>query len=50
MKGLVYGGPGTRSWTETPDPRIQDPKDAIIRIDAVTIPAHSGALKVVLSR
>ncbi|MEU8820536.1 zinc-binding dehydrogenase [Actinoplanes sp. NPDC048796] len=36
MKGLVYGGPGTRSWTEVPDPRIQDPKDAIIRIDAVT--------------
>jgi alcohol dehydrogenase len=37
MKGLVYGGPGTRSWTEVPDPRIQDPKDAIIRVDAVTI-------------
>jgi len=37
MRGLVYGGSGTRSWTEVPDPRIQDPKDAIIRIDAVTI-------------
>jgi alcohol dehydrogenase len=37
MKGLVYGGPGQRSWTEIPDPRIQDPRDAIIRVDAVTI-------------
>jgi alcohol dehydrogenase len=37
MKGLVYGGPGHRSWTEVPDPRIQDPRDAIIRVDAVTI-------------
>jgi len=37
MKGLVYGGPGTRSWTEIPDARIQDPRDAVIRVDAVTI-------------
>ncbi|MEV4346447.1 zinc-dependent alcohol dehydrogenase family protein [Actinoplanes sp. NPDC049596] len=37
MRGLVYGGPGMRSWTEIPDPRIQDPRDAIIRVDAVTI-------------
>jgi alcohol dehydrogenase len=37
MKGLVYGGPGERSWTETPDPRVSDPRDAIIRVDAVTI-------------
>ncbi|MDY7090014.1 MAG: zinc-dependent alcohol dehydrogenase family protein [Actinomycetota bacterium] len=37
MKGLVYGGPGVRSWTEIPDPIIQDPRDAIIRVDAVTI-------------
>ncbi|NMO57250.1 zinc-dependent alcohol dehydrogenase family protein [Actinoplanes sp. TBRC 11911] len=37
MKGLVYGGPGDRSWTEIPDPRIQDPRDVIIRVDAVTI-------------
>jgi alcohol dehydrogenase len=37
MKGLVYGGPGTRSWTEVPDARIQDPRDAVIRVDAVTI-------------
>ncbi|MEV4642947.1 zinc-dependent alcohol dehydrogenase family protein [Actinoplanes sp. NPDC049548] len=37
MKGLVYGGPGVRSWTEIPDARIQDPRDAVIRVDAVTI-------------
>ena len=37
MKALVYGGPGTRSWTEFPDPAIRDPRDAIIRVDAVTI-------------
>ncbi|MFD0524366.1 alcohol dehydrogenase catalytic domain-containing protein [Paractinoplanes durhamensis] len=37
MKGLVYGGPGARSWTEIPDPAIRDPRDAIIRVDAVTI-------------
>jgi alcohol dehydrogenase len=33
----VYGGPGARSWTEISDPRIQDPRDAIIQVDAVTI-------------
>lgn len=37
MKGLVYGGPGARSWKEIPDPAIRDPRDAIIRVDAVTI-------------
>nr|WP_221380759.1 zinc-dependent alcohol dehydrogenase family protein [Actinoplanes polyasparticus] len=37
MRGLVYGGPGNRSWTEIPDARIQEPRDAIIQVDAVTI-------------
>jgi len=37
MRALVYGGPGQRSWTEVPDPHIQGPKDAVIRVDAVTI-------------
>jgi alcohol dehydrogenase len=37
MKALVYGGPGQRSWTEVPDPVIQDPRDAVIRVDTVTI-------------
>jgi alcohol dehydrogenase len=37
MKALVYGGPGRKSWTEVPDPQIADPRDAIIRVDTVTI-------------
>ncbi len=37
MKALVFHGPGKRSWDEVPDPKIQDPGDAIIRVDAVTI-------------
>jgi alcohol dehydrogenase len=34
---LVYSGPGEKSWTEIPDPTIVDPRDAIIRVDTVTI-------------
>ena len=37
MKALVYGGPGEKSWSEIPDPTIAAPRDAIIRVDAVTI-------------
>ena len=37
MKALVYHGPGVRTWEEKPDPRIQDPTDAIVRIDSATI-------------
>lgn len=37
MKGLVYGGPGQRSWTDVPDAHIEDARDAVIRVDAVTI-------------
>ncbi|NGP04620.1 zinc-dependent alcohol dehydrogenase family protein [Rhodococcus sp. 14C212] len=37
MKALVFHGPGKRSWEDVPDPRIQDPTDAIVRVDAVTI-------------
>ncbi len=37
MKALVYNGPGQRNWHEVPDPVIQDPEDAIVRVDAVTI-------------
>ena len=37
MFGLVYGGPGQKAWPEVPDPQITDPRDAIIRVDAVTI-------------
>ncbi|MEV4544454.1 alcohol dehydrogenase [Micromonospora echinaurantiaca] len=37
MKALVYGGPGKKSWKDVPDPTIEAPRDAIIRVDAVTI-------------
>jgi alcohol dehydrogenase len=37
MKALVYHGPGQRSWDEVPDPQIQEPTDAIVRIDSATI-------------
>jgi alcohol dehydrogenase len=37
MKAVVYGGPGQRSWTEVADPKILDPRDAIMQVDAVTI-------------
>ncbi|MFD1212998.1 zinc-dependent alcohol dehydrogenase family protein [Arthrobacter sp. GCM10027362] len=37
MKALVYGGPGEKSWQEVPDPVIEQPTDAIVRVDTTTI-------------
>jgi len=37
MKALVYGGPGQKSWTEVPDPTIQNPSDVIVKVDTTTI-------------
>jgi alcohol dehydrogenase len=37
MKALVYHGPGQRRWETVPDPKLQDPTDAIVRIDTSTI-------------
>lgn len=37
MKALVYHGPGQRSWDEVPDAVIEEPTDAVVRVDAVTI-------------
>jgi len=37
MKALVYGGPGVRTWTEVGEPKIVEPRDAIIKVDTVTI-------------
>jgi alcohol dehydrogenase len=37
MKALVYHGPGEKSWTDVPDPQIQNPTDVIVRIDTTTI-------------
>jgi alcohol dehydrogenase len=37
MKALVYHGPGQRSWELAPDPVIEEPTDAVVRIDSSTI-------------
>ncbi len=37
MKAMVYEGPGKRTWTDVSDPKISDPRDAIIKVDTVTI-------------
>jgi alcohol dehydrogenase len=37
MKALVYHGPGKRSWDTVPNPTIQFPTDAIVKIDTATI-------------
>jgi alcohol dehydrogenase len=37
MKALVYHGPGRRSWEPMPDPTIEEPTDAVVRIDSSTI-------------
>lgn len=37
MKALVYAGPGKKSWTEVPDPKIIHPTDVIVRVDTTTI-------------
>ena len=37
MKGLVYHGPGKRSWDEVPDPTIEQSTDVVVRIDSSTI-------------
>jgi alcohol dehydrogenase len=37
MKALSYQGPGRHSWEEVPEPTVQDDRDVIVRVDAVTI-------------
>ena len=37
MKALVYHGPGKKSWEEKPNPVLQQPTDAIVRIYKTTI-------------
>ncbi|WP_336033144.1 alcohol dehydrogenase catalytic domain-containing protein [Geodermatophilus sp. FMUSA9-8] len=37
MQALVFHGPGKRSWEVVPDPRTQDPEDAVVRVDGFTI-------------
>lgn len=37
MKALVYHGPGKRTWTDVPDPKILKSTDVIVKMDATTI-------------
>jgi alcohol dehydrogenase len=37
MRAVVYHGPGNKVWEEVPKPSIEEPSDAIVRVDAVTI-------------
>jgi alcohol dehydrogenase len=37
MKALVYHGPNEKSWDEVPDPKVTDPTDAVVVVDATTI-------------
>jgi alcohol dehydrogenase len=37
MRALVYHGPGQKAWEEVPKPTLQDDRDALVRVDAVTI-------------
>ncbi|GCB50799.1 alcohol dehydrogenase catalytic domain-containing protein [Streptomyces sp. NL15-2K] len=37
MRALVYHGPGQISWDTVKDPVIEDPADAVVRVDATTV-------------
>jgi alcohol dehydrogenase len=37
MKALVYHGPGQKAWEDVPDPAIEQPTDAIVKVETTTI-------------
>ncbi len=37
MKALVFYGPGEKSWDDVPEPKILQPTDVIVKMDATTI-------------
>ncbi|MFP3712636.1 zinc-binding dehydrogenase [Puerhibacterium sp. TATVAM-FAB25] len=37
MKAVVYHGPGQKAWEDVPDPTLQDPTDAVVKIETTTI-------------
>jgi alcohol dehydrogenase len=37
MRALTYHGPGQKQWESKPDPKIESPTDAIVKIDTTTI-------------
>jgi alcohol dehydrogenase len=37
MKAMVYHGPGQKAWEDVPDPVIEHPTDAIVKVETTTI-------------
>ncbi|GAA3816242.1 alcohol dehydrogenase catalytic domain-containing protein [Streptomyces phyllanthi] len=37
MRALVYHGPGQTSWDTATDPAIEDPADAVVRVEATSV-------------
>lgn len=37
MRALIYNGPGRKSWTSAPTPKIQQPTDVIVKMVRTTI-------------
>lgn len=37
MEASTYHGPRHRTWGDVPELAAQDPQDAVVRMDAVTI-------------
>ena len=37
MQALIYHGSADKQWESKPDPSIEDPTDAIVKIDTTTI-------------
>ncbi|MFG1294808.1 zinc-dependent alcohol dehydrogenase family protein [Xanthobacter variabilis] len=37
MKGLVYRGPGQKALEDVPDPKIEQPTDAVVKVSRTTI-------------
>ncbi|MFJ1566500.1 hypothetical protein [Streptomyces erythrochromogenes] len=40
MKAPVFQGPGRTAGQDVPDPGTKDAADAVVRVDAVTVPAN----------
>ncbi|WP_159798297.1 zinc-binding dehydrogenase [Puerhibacterium puerhi] len=37
MKAVVYHGPGKKTWEDVPDPALQEPTDAVVKVETTTI-------------
>ena len=43
MNALVYHGPGQRAWESVPDPKVEEPTDAVVKIDKKFVNSRSGS-------